>query len=329
MAKLYIHAGSHKTGSSSIQKYFFLNRQWFSTHGFYCYLEGVDGNTYRGNHSWWFDHSRLKRGSAYIKKGFVDSISRFSQGYDNVVVSSECFSWIFDASHLEKLSRELNRNFNEVEIIFYLRRQDRHAVSHYQQAAKSFAEKVFYSGGNGALPDLDNNSIKYLDYYEKLLLWEAAFGKGNVTFRCFDDDVAKRGVVSDLLLCLGISPADSPQDGERANESWGWEKTKVFRILNELGVRHQSECGKIIKSFLSDEGKLLPSADEAYEFYSYFIESNRKLSKRLGCIDRPNFFEEDFTFYPKVSCDAFNEESANQALMNLSKGFLEYIKRKS
>ncbi|MBW5799005.1 hypothetical protein [Halomonas elongata] len=328
MAKLYIHAGSHKTGTSSIQKYLFLNKKWFSMHGFYCYLEGPDNKPHRGNHSWWFDHSKLKEQSAYLREGFVSSISRFSERYDNVVVSSECFSWIFDALHLEKIAKELKESFDEIEVIFYIRRQDRHAVSHYQQAAKSFAEKEFYSGRNGALPDLDDNSIKYLDYYEKLLLWEAAFGRGSVTFRCFDDDVASRGVVSDFLLCLGISPIDRPQDGERANESWGWERTKVFRILNELGVRHQSECGQVIKSFLNDEGKLLPSAEEAYEFYSYFKESNKKLAKSLGYKDQFVCFEEDFSFYPKFSCDTFDETSANQALLNLSKGFLEYIKAK-
>lgn len=325
MKKLYIHAGNHKTGTSSVQKYLFENRDLFLDKGYACFLEDHKQEEVRGNHSWWFDHSRLKNGSAYFRPGFVESLSRHSERADNVVISSECFSWVFDSEALKKFAGQLRSIYDDVQVIFYIRRQDRHAVSHYQQAAKSFAEREFFSGKNGALPDLTDNVINYLDYYKKLGLWENAFGRGSVCFRVFDDHLAKFGVVPDFLDIIGVEPAGFPCEGARANESWGWEQTKVFRILNNLGIRHQSELGKSIKKYLDGNGKLLPTRSEAQDFLSFFDGSNSMLAEKLGFEAHQPLFEDDFSFYPDSSQDFFDEESANKAIENLSKGFLDYI----
>jgi hypothetical protein len=327
MPKLYIHAGNHKTGTSSIQAYLFRNAEWFFDNGFLCFLEDDNGVPRRGNHSWWFDYSNIRTKGAYLKDGFFKSIENSAIGGYDVVVSSECFSWIFDREHLKSIAKKLKNSFDSIEVIFYFRRQDQHAVSHYQQAAKSFAENKFYSGGNGALPDLDSNAIKYLDYYNKVLLWEDAFGSGTVIVRKFSKEISKSGVLQDFLYCLGIPVFDTPKETGRANESWGWEKTKVFRILNELGVRHQSELGASIKKKLSDDCKLLPSAHDAKKFHDFFIDSNSNLARKLGMMKGESFFDDDFSFYPSDTVEDFDEVTASQALENLAKGFLDYIEK--
>ncbi|MDN3526609.1 hypothetical protein QWY79_15160 [Halomonas sabkhae] len=329
MARLFIHAGNHKTGTTSIQKYLFENRGLFLEQGVSCFLQGIKQKVVRGNHSWWFDHNSLKDGSAYFRRGFAEALGRHATTAENVVVSSECFSWVFDKQALTAFAGQLFQYYDDVQVVFYIRRQDRHAVSHYQQAAKSFAEREFFTGNNGALPDLTDNVINYLDYHKKLLFWESVFGQGNVTFKVFDDHLASVGVVSDFLRVLGLQSSEFPEEGARANESWGWEKTKVFRILNQLGVRHQSELGKTLKNSLDDSGKLLPSLEEASTFYDFFCDSNKKLAERLSCNPGASLFEEDFTFYPEHRTDYFDEASADKAIEDLAQGFLDYLKKSS
>lgn len=325
MPKLYIHAGNHKTGTSSIQAYLFKNSEWFYKNGFLCFLEDASGAPRRGNHSWWFDHSNIKKKGVFLKNGFFKVIDNLPKNGRDVVISSECFSWMFDSKHLNLVANKLKKTFDSVEVIFYFRRQDQHAVSHYQQAAKSYAEKEFFSGGNGALPYLDENAIKYLDYYNKVLLWEDAFGADAVTVRRFNQELAKSGILPDFLSCLGISLSNIPKEAGRNNESWGWEKTKVFRILNELGVRHQSDLGISIKKRLSDEYKMLPSRWEAEEFYDFFASSNKNLANKLGMIKDELFFDDDFSFYPESTVESFDEVTASEAIKNISNGFLDYI----
>ena len=78
----------------------------------------------------------------------------------------------------------------------------------------------------------------------------------------------------------------------------------------------------IVTVNLDNSGKLLPSKDQAKEFYSNYINSNKKLNMKFSInknID--SIFSEDFSMYPDTKKDIWTEDSANQAILNILKAF--------
>lgn len=109
MKKLFLHIGTGKTGSTSIQKTFENRSNEFH---FDYDMTGPD---------------KLKDVDA--------SIERINCKNDFVVYSNE---WLFraDRKYIEKLSLKLKRCF-KTEVILCLRRQDEFEISRYQQIGKS------------------------------------------------------------------------------------------------------------------------------------------------------------------------------------------------
>ncbi|WP_275287254.1 hypothetical protein [Halomonas elongata] len=315
MAILYVHAGNHKSGSTTIQRFLHDHQGKIAESDVWVYSKDLQGRKRRGNLSWWFDHSALAMEGAKIKNGFVASVSDFSKGKD-VVISSECFSWIFCKEELLSLKESLDNFFDKIVVIFYIRRQDVHAVSHYQQATKTIAEQKFYTGSAKALPYITENIYLYLDYNKRISNWGDVFGDQNVHVAAMDEAISLSGsLTKHFFSLLGIS--DIPEESKPSNASYGWQRTKVNHILNKSGVDPRSDFSKFVNSFLSNEGKLLPSRDDAKLFYEKFRESNKKLNDRFGVSGNEFIFDDDFNVYPEVFNDEWSEATANDAILNL------------
>lgn len=315
MAILYIHAGNHKSGSTTIQRFLHDHQEKISESGVWVYSKDLQGRKRRGNLSWWFDHSELVTKGVKIKDGFVSSVANFSKGKD-VVISSECFSWIFGDEELLSLRDFLYNYFDKVVVVFYIRRQDVHAVSHYQQATKTIAEQKFYTGSAKSLPDINDNIYLYLDYNKRISSWGRVFGDENIHVTPLGEAITSSGsLTKHFFSLLGIS--DVPEESKPSNTSYGWQRTKVNHLLNQAGVDPRSDFSKFVNKFLDNEGKLLPSRDEAKVFYAKFRESNKKLNDRFGVSDNEFIFDDDFNAYPEISNDEWGEETANKAIANL------------
>lgn len=315
MANLYIHAGNHKSGSTTIQRFLHDHKENIAKHGIYVYSRDQQKRQRRGNLSWWFDHSVLSKDGVRIKKGFSESIAKFSQGND-VILSSECFSWIFRKEELLDLKESLSCFFDRIVIFFYVRRQDVHAVSHYQQATKTIAEQDFYSGPPLALPKVTDNIYLYLDYHKRISNWGDVFGDENIYVNPMKEAILKSGsLTKHLFSVIGVS--EIPNESKPSNESYGWERTKINHLLVKSGIDPRSELSKYINGFLDNKGKLLPSRSEAIQFYNNFRYSNKKLNERFNVSNNGFIFDDDFTFYPEEGNDKWCEDTANKALENV------------
>ncbi len=51
----------------------------------------------------------------------------------NVGMSAEHLSWLFSGAEIERLATTLRQYFDAIEVIVYIRRQDKQAISHHQQ----------------------------------------------------------------------------------------------------------------------------------------------------------------------------------------------------
>ena len=64
----------------------------------------------------------------------------------------------------------------------------------------------------------------------------------------------------------------------------------------------------------------MPSKDEAIHFYSKYKASNIKLNDTFNVCNKYNsIFDEDFSAYPDKAADLWDEDSSNQAIINIFK----------
>jgi len=147
---------------------------------------------------------------------------------DLVIASSENFSFFFERSAIAALKGALQRHFDDIRIVSYLRRQDRHAVSHHQEGAKANrrAEGDLWGHALNALPTPSSRQALYLDYDRRLGLWADEFGDDRLTLRVYDRALMKDGdIVADFLALVGLNDvaarAGLPQTTLKATQPVG------------------------------------------------------------------------------------------------------------
>lgn len=316
MKTLYLHIGSHKTGTSSIQQSLYENRELLNKYDYSVFLEKANGNSHKadGFNSWLWDNNGigLKVRQAKILAERLNEVK-----YPNVVMSSEHFSWLFDQEEIANLYKELTVYF-DVKIIAYIRRQDKLAVSHHQQGSKGVHMKSFqyFKGDCKALPNGRDNYEEYLNYYEKLSKWSNVFGVHNVTVRVFERQHLKgHDVVTDFLHSIGLDKVIFLPIN--VNESNGFEKTKIGHLIN-LSSLSRGRVSSLIRKGADNTGMLSPCIEDAKCFYEGYKSSNTKLNQKFNISsDNEYIFDSDFSCYPVERADLWTEESANRAIQNI------------
>ncbi|WP_394174904.1 hypothetical protein [Thalassotalea litorea] len=291
---LYIHAGSHKTGSTSIQRFLRINQDALREDG--IAIPGLKGI--------------LKPTPDLTNYGLYPqafhALARVRQPI--AIISRENFSWVDDINKLMALRDVLYKHAHKVKIIFYLRRQDSLAISQKQEGTKWFDCSVAYGHEPTALPSkLSEVARRYLDFEQKVSMWAKVFAKDNIILRVFEPQhLVECDVVKDFCYVLGLQP-DYYQFPEKANESLG--------RISQLFL-HQSQPafadGSIARHRLiravrdfdrrnnNNDDKLLPDKDEAIAFYQQFKAANARLNQDYKLTDSEHLFNEDFSQYPEL-----------------------------
>lgn len=320
MKKLYLHIGSHKTGSTSIQFYLYKNKAQLNRFGYRYYSCSPVGEIRKSCNPWVSITDELRFKGAKVKNKY-NLADRLGQVDGNVILSAEHFSWIFDYNEINKLHSVLSELFDKIYIVVYIRRQDALAVSHLQQASKATnaPARKFYGDLTQALPEYKPYLDQYLDYNNKIGMWGDAFGDDNIIVRDFArDSLFKGDVVDDFLNILGMSKISKIN----VNESMGAKSLVANRLFNELGVnKGRKEVLDIL--IKNDKAKMLPSKHAAKKFYENYKESNRLLNSRFNVSKTSYLFSEDFTMYPEGSEADLSEE----ILRNLLKEAMDNILR--
>ncbi len=315
---LIIHIGSHKTGTSSIQAALNSQRKNIEKREYVVFDKNPDGSERsNGNALPWI---RFRPSTSTRIKGVINANlpQALASSGKNVIISAETFSWIFSRRQIHWLQRRLTQHFDQMLVIAYIRRQDKQALSHFQQASKQDAivASRFYGATNRALPVFHKRLLAYLDYNQRLSNWADAFGDNNISIGIFDErELVNNDVVSDFFHRAGF---DSPQRAFRENTSSGAQQTKIGHLVSaeEFSPRHW----KLLMRDIDNTGKLLPSRINAKEFYENFKSSNLLLNQRFRLNDRPQIFDDDFSAYPEEGNDLWNEDTANDAIRRLLKG---------
>ncbi|MGR5340809.1 hypothetical protein ACPV50_12875 [Vibrio astriarenae] len=319
MKTLYLHIGSHKTGTTSIQKSLFLSKSTLGSHNFSFFAKSPDGKTNEsGNSSCWLEAPLTRNNDSYSAK-ITDPELLFSlanqEEKENVIVSAEGLSWISDEVELKRYKEIIDRYFSEVVVIIYIRRQDMHVISHHQEGSKRSTkpERAYYGDSTKCIPGTPELYDSYLNYYKKVKLWSGVFGERSLVIRLFEKEKLTSGnAVNDFFAVLGITSGFKPI---YTNEGVGLYQSKVGHLINQhIDDKH---LARRIRRSLPEDQKSLPSKKEALDFYDYYRESNALLNQEYHLSNNPDLFDEDFSKYPDKAQDEWNEETANQTILVL------------
>lgn len=229
MDRLILHVGTHKTGTTALQQFFWMNRERLRARGV-LYPEGF------GTH-----HATLAAAVGQGNPGPLQGVleSREAAKAPTVLISSENF-W----RQAEKLAfvRERAR---QVTIVLYLRRQDHYVQSMYQENVKN-PEKLGTKTFAEYYADFCRHDAKRigrpLDWRLLVEGWVAAFGRENVVVRPYErGQFAGGSIFTDFLAAVGI-PWDEgfelpPRDKE--NVGFSPEVVELIRLGNRGRTREE------------------------------------------------------------------------------------------
>lgn len=238
--RLILHIGMHKTGTTTIQRFFSRNR-WLLRKMGVCYPEsrGPDGRLLPKHNTIFSAIShQADRGEVHPALGPVadlvkDVADQINQAPGHVgVISAEGFSGerpVFSRA-LAPLASEF-----DVSIVIFLRRRDLWVESFYKQMvlnsdvreARPFAE--FLSA---------NSTVRHMNYLRILSWWADAFGPEALKVGIFEPNQSNETLVRQFLRLSDLSTRLSllPFAAGHANQSLSAEATSLIRMANERGL---------------------------------------------------------------------------------------------
>lgn len=240
--KVIIHAGLHKTGTSSIQLACKMVSDSLLDHGI---LYPSFGGSQWANHSvplslLFMDHSGKNNhtvnamfGSEYaridaaekIRQNLVEELSK--NKIQTILISGEDLS-IFTSSNLESLKDFfIAHGFNTFEIILYVRNPISFSLSNAQELVRAGLYSIGEAIKFGNLQKIKVKVTRFVD----------VFGEHSVSVFSYDDCVASGiDVVNDFENKLGLSGLFYNLEMPRANSSMSLEKVLVLSAIKYHGL---------------------------------------------------------------------------------------------
>jgi hypothetical protein len=235
--KVILHIGWHKTGTSAIQYLLHVNRALLREKWRLNYPEaGIYDRRAHHVAAWKliprFD-SLMRRmghaetpGSTELFRAMLRETAE--RGCTAMLISSEVLSQIQDYD-LARLAEAFEGN--TVEIVGYVRRQDRYLESRYNQWVKGRRRLSV-----GIMPFAqDFLGTKALDYHDHFGRWAAVFGRESLKVRLYDRASLRRGDVRlDFIDALGIEEHGLDFEDEPRNVSLTFSGVQFLRRFNSI-----------------------------------------------------------------------------------------------
>jgi hypothetical protein len=293
VVNLYLHIGTEKTGTTSVQKFFRTNRERLARNG--ILYPATPGNE---NHTGLtVAAQKLARHGPLRKLKGVQSVesarefrstlmeelaAEFRGGpYKTVVMSGEhCSSRLLDDKEVQWLKDYLSPFFETIKIVVYIRRQDDFLLSTYSTSVKSGSIREL------AAPPERLVEARY-NHWELLSRWARIFGREHIVCRKYEKSALKSGdIVDDFLAVAGIEAGPDLVRPEDVNESLDAESLEFLRLFNQHIPRMSSDGlnpGRDnIVALLSkmSKGPLITLEEgELKRFMALFRDSNRMVAE--------------------------------------------------
>lgn len=226
---LYLHIGTNKTGSTTIQYCLKENQTLLKSQGYYYPMEGAYFYPPEASPSL-LAHALLGNRPTYMANPNIDREACVSEiirdikqsDCEKVIISSEHFHSAKTVDDVKEIASVFLGLFKKITVIVYLRRQDTRLESSWSQGVKTgIISKSFedflskHSGWN---------------YFEMLNLWAEVFGKNNLVVRPFEkEQFFKNDLLQDFLKTIDCTAEIS--DSRLRNQSPPVEFLEVLRIF--------------------------------------------------------------------------------------------------
>lgn len=311
--KAFLHIGTEKTGTTTLQNFLANNRQnlldnnylYPNTPGKTNHIKlpilASDSKKFPNMHKAWklYSTEKIDKFTTEFMEGLEQELTL--SNCENVVFSSEhCSSRLIAEEEIQNLKSLLNNFVEDIEVIIYLRRQDKFLASTYSTAIRAGHTYQF------SIPSQKSIETRY-NYYNILNKFAKVFGKNKITVRIFESSQMIEGdLIKDFTHTIGLKTDDSYTSVPNLNTSLDVYSLEYTRLLNKnlkKFIKHEPNkyISQIIKRLevYSNQYKkkrtILLSEKIAREFMSIFDKSNQKVAKEY--LNRPDgkLFSDDFT----------------------------------
>lgn len=289
---LVLHVGATKTGSTSIQEFLAHNREALAAHG--VLYPHAFGDLRRLRLSLMVTPDDALPNRLWVRSGLGDTapaefrrtmrerlLEEFeASGCQQVVLSDETLFGGPPATVTE-VRRLADAIAGSVRVLVYLRRQDDHLVSMYQQAVRG-----------GAVQRLADWALRprhrIYDYHRRLRMWRRRVTSDGIIVRPFEPAAFHGGsLVSDFFAAAGIATPDRGLEPVAVqNERLGAEATEFLRLLNLFRQenrdleRQELANRRFLPQLAALPGPALTLPEAALdEFMKQWEESNRATAR--------------------------------------------------
>lgn len=340
MKTLYLHVGTPKTATSSIQKFLEKNREVLQKYGYFMpeSLHAYSAVNPRRNAHFLFGriydeegNRDKKKEKLYLLEG-MQQVRKAFQNYDNVILTDEslwfCMSY-YKKSLLRDLKKEADGQNYQIKVIVYLRRQDSFLLSRWNQGIKQNSMRAAKLSCDEYFAVSQTKEEKIYQYAQKLDEIAGVIGKENLIVRRFDPkDWVDGSVIHDFMNAVGLDVTSEFQElEESSNLRLDKNATEMKRIINlqdDFSAKEISYMGKFLreisKDYIRKDATEMLSKEELQQFLGKYEEENRRVAEEYIGDGKPLFSdqikdlpkwspqnemmqEEMFLFFSKVMID--------------------------
>lgn len=238
--KLYLHIGTEKTGTTTIQHFLESNRPALLKRGYFvpkslgpgnhrwlpvlAYRDDFADEFIRGNNL--TDPGRRRQAMERKREELARELAAVP--VNQVVMTSEhLHSRLRSVEEVRAVRSLLAPWFDEIEVIVYLRDPFSMAVSLYSTALRAGAMDA------DVFPADNPYMVHAADYRRLIEMWAEVFGRDKLRIRIFEREQLKGGdVLADFAAVIGLDLAGLPPP-PRQNESLS---TYAIQLLREFNV---------------------------------------------------------------------------------------------
>lgn len=298
MKTLYVHIGTPKTGTTSIQRFCMDNESLLNERG-YCYppsfykypvvAKARNGHFLVGVIKDENGERCLEREAQLFNEGMEKVQEQFAK-YDNVILSDESIWRAMDIESKDlwdKLKEESKKGDFTIKAIVYLRRQDKMICSIWNQSIKSPPGNT-----DRRFEDYikDRNLEARLNYGDKIDRLASILGKENLIVRRFDKENFIGGnIYTDFLQAIGLEWEDKYEVGKEDRNTGlaPGNPTEIKRIINTLPKARDLKTQNFFRDVLKDCSEVSKekypcdtlSKEETLELLSKYEEGNKKIAR--------------------------------------------------
>lgn len=282
MKTLYLHIGTPKTGTSTIQYFCRKNDDFLLQHGL-CYPDlgfrfpgiGQNRNAHFISHKIYDEQkNRLFEEEARERESGFKKLEKLFARQDRIVLSDEHL-WNekeIDESRLQSIRERMAKTGVTVKAIVYLRPQEQVIQSYWAQQVKEGMQLSFSQY-------IQQEKYRYfqLDYQKRLQVFAHALERENIIVRCYEKGQyqgAEQTILSDFLHIFDIALTEECKDSNvLQNTSLRGIYLEAKRLLNQ----NPAFCTKqnfIVKRLLAIQESR--KGDSLHRAVNYFSKEERE-----------------------------------------------------